>query len=154
MRDVARMPYVVAMPKEMGRQVWRLSHQQLRRVAAAAYLTDKLGPNVSPNTLRSWPIPYKQLGRDATYEIRDLDAFAEARIAGAAVRRSGPAPDFAAMFEERRRLLAGNGSEEEARLRSFEFVVNAHRAHFGADLETSKRAVTSALAGGAAKVKA
>ena len=50
------------------------------------------------------------------------------------------------MFEERRRLLAGNGSEEEARLRAFEFVVNAHRAHFGVDLETAKRAVTAAIA--------
>ena len=52
------------------------------------------------------------------------------------------------MFEERRRLIAGNGSEEEARLRAFEFAVNAHRAHFGADLETSKRAVTNAIGDG------
>ena len=41
------------------------------------------------------------------------------------MRRAGPSPDFAAMFEERRRLIAGNGSGEEARLRAFEFVVNA-----------------------------
>ena len=146
------MPYVAAMPKNAVDKS-EISRQRLRRVAAAAYLADKLGPNVSPNTLRGWRIPYKQLGRDATYEVCDLDAFAEARIAGAAVRRAGPAPDFAAMFEERRRLLAGNGSEEEARLRAFEFVVNAHRAHFGTDLETSKKAVTSALAE-AAKSKA
>ena len=76
------MPYIVAMPKKAVDKS-ELYRQRLRRTAAAAYLTDKLGPNVSPNTLRSWPIPYKQLGRDATYEIRDLDAFAEARIAGA-----------------------------------------------------------------------
>ena len=146
------MRYIAAMPKNTFDKS-EITRQRLRRVAAAAYLADKLGPNVSPNTLRGWRIPYKQLGRDATYEVRDLDAFAQARLNGAAVRRAGAAPDFAAMFEERRRLLAGNGSEEEARLRSFEFVVNAHRAHFGADLETSKRAVTSALAE-AAKLKA
>jgi hypothetical protein len=139
------MLYISAMAKEAVDKS-EITRQRLRRAAAAAYLTDKLGPNVSPNTLRSWPIPYKQLGRDATYEVRDLDAFAEARIACAAVRRAGSSPDFAAMFEERRRLLARDVNEGEARLRAFEFVVNSHRAHFGVDLETAKRAVTAAIA--------
>jgi hypothetical protein len=146
------MPYIAAMPKNAFDKS-EISRQRLRRVAAAAYLADKLGPNVSPNTLRGWRIPYKQLGRDATYDVRDLDAFAEARLNGAAVRRAGAASDFAVLYEERRRLIAGNGSEEEARLRAFEFVVNAYRAHFGADLETSKRAVTDAI-GAATKLKA
>ena len=127
--------------------------ERLRRVEAAAYARKRLGQSVKVNTLRTWPIRYRQIGRDAVYEIADLDAFIDQRLAVAPQRRAGPAPDFAVMFEERRRLLAGNGSEEEARLRAFEFVVNAHRAHFGADLETSKRAVTDALAE-AAKLKA
>ena len=122
-----------------------ISRQRLRRVAAAAYLTDKLGPNVSPNTLRNWPIPYKQLGRDATYEVRDLDAFADARIAEAAVRRAGPSPDFAAMFEERRRLLAGNGSEEEARLRALEYAAGIAARHYGCDIPTAARLVRDRL---------
>jgi hypothetical protein len=146
------MLYIPAMAKEAVDKS-ELQRKRLRRAAAAAYLTDEWGPNVSPNTLRSWPIPYKQLGRDATYEICDLDAFAQARIAGATVRRAGPSPDFAAMFEERRRLIAGHYNGEEARLRAFEFVVNAHRAHFGADLETSKRAVADAIAAHEAATK-
>ncbi len=94
--------------------------------------------------MRTWPIPYRQVGRDAVYEIADLDRFIDARLNGAPVRRAGPAPDFAAMFEARVRLIPDGG--DEWRLRSFEFVVNAYRSHFGVDLETAKRAVTAAIA--------
>jgi hypothetical protein len=66
---------------------------RLRRSAAANYLHQRLGQNVSPNTLRSWPISYKQLGRDAVYELVDLDAFIDERLKAAPVRRSGPAPE-------------------------------------------------------------
>ncbi len=138
------MLYIAAMAKEAIDKS-EITRQRLRRVAAAAYLTDKLGPNVSPNTLRSWPIPYKQLGRDATYEVRDLDAFAEARIAGATVRRAGPAPDFAALYEERRRLIAGNGSEEEARLRALEYTAGVASKHYGCDIGTAARLVRDRL---------
>jgi hypothetical protein len=142
------MLYIAAMAKEAvdGSELQR---KRLRRAAAAAYLTDKLGPNVSPNTLRSWPIPYKQLGRDATYEIRDLDAFAEARIAGAAVRRPGPSPDFAAMFEERRRLLIPDQGVDEGTLRARDYVIRAYQDHFKASLEDAKRTVMAAIAAGA-----
>ncbi len=126
---------------------------RLRRPEAAVYLSRRLGQSVRVNTLRTWPIPYRQVGRDAVYEISDLDAFADARLAAAPRRRPGPTPDFAAMFEERRRLLARDVNEDEARARAFDFVVKAYRCHFGADLEASKRAVTSALAE-AAKLKA
>jgi hypothetical protein len=152
LRDADRWLYIPLMQDETPNSV-EVPVERLRRVEAAAYARKRLGQSVKVNTLRTWPIRYRQIGRDAVYEIADLDAFIDQRLAVAPLRRAGPAPDFAAMFEERRRLLAGNGSEEEARLRSFEFVVNAHRAHFGADLETSKRAVTSALAE-AAKLKA
>jgi hypothetical protein len=79
------MPYVVAVAKEAVDKS-ELQRKRMRRAAAAAYLTDRLGPNVSPNTLRNWPIPYKLTGRDATYDVRDLDTFAETRLAAAAVR--------------------------------------------------------------------
>ena len=130
-----------------------VSRERLRRPEAADYCRKKLGQSVKVNTLRTWPIPYRQIGRDAVYELVDLDRFIDARLNSAPRRRAGPAPDFAAMFEERRRLIAGNGSEEEARWRAFEFVVNAHRAHFGTDLETSKRAVTDAIAAHEAATK-
>lgn len=138
------MLYIAAMARETVDKS-EITRQRLRRAAAAAYLTDKLGPTISPNTLRSWPIAYKQLGRDATYEIRDLDAFAEARIAAAAVRRAGPSPDFAALYEERRRLIAGNGSEEEARLRALEYTAGVASKHYGCDIGTAARLVRDRL---------
>jgi hypothetical protein len=82
------MLYVAAVAKEAVDKS-ELTRKRLRRAAAAAYLTDKLGPTISPNTMRSWGIPYKVTGRDATYAVQDLDAFAEARLAAAAVRRAG-----------------------------------------------------------------
>jgi hypothetical protein len=104
-----------------------------------------LGPNVSPNTLRSWPIPYKQLGRDATYEGRDLDAFADARLFAATVRRAGPSPDFAAMFEERRGLIAGSVGDEESRLRALEHVAGIAARHYGCDIPTAARLMRDKL---------
>ena len=58
-------------------------------VAAAKEAVDRLGQNVSPNTLRNWPIPYKLTGRDATYDVRDLDTFAETRLAAVRVPAVG-----------------------------------------------------------------
>ena len=138
------MSYIVAMPKEMVDKS-EISRQRLRRVAAAAYLTDKLGPNVSPNTLRSWPIPYKQLGRDATYEVRDLDAFADARLFAATVRRAGSAPDFPALYEERRRLIAGSVGDEEAQPRALEHMAGIAARHYGCNIPTAARLVRDKL---------
>ena len=152
MRDADRWLYIPLMQDETPNSV-EVPVERLRRVEAAAYARKRLGQSVKVNTLR-----LGQLGTGKSAGTRFMKSpismlSSTARLAVAPLRRAGPAPDFAAMFEERRRLLAGNGSEEEARLRAFEFVVNAHRAHFGADLETSKRAVADALAE-AAKSKA
>jgi hypothetical protein len=62
--------------------------ERLRRAEAADYARRRLGQSVRVNTLRSWPIPYRQVGRDAIYEISDLDRFIEARLAAAPVRRA------------------------------------------------------------------
>ena len=94
--------------------------ERLRRSEAAAYARRRLGQSVTPNTLRSWPVPYRQVGRDAVYEISDLDRFIDARLA-AAPRRRAPI-DSAAVYESRRRLLAQHG---EGRLRALEAVVLA-----------------------------
>jgi hypothetical protein len=62
--------------------------ERLRRSEAAAYARQRLGQSVKVNTLRAWPIPYRQIGRDAVYEIADLDRFIDARLAAAPVRRA------------------------------------------------------------------
>ena len=77
---------------------------RLRRSEAAAYARRRLGQSVKVNTLRNWPIPYRQVGRDAVYEISDLDRFIEARLAAAPLRRAPGgqqigAPDYAAVYE-------------------------------------------------------
>ena len=63
----------------------------MARNAAAAYLGAKMGKNVSVNTIRIFPIPYRQIGRDAVYEISDLDAFVDGKIATAQTRILGSA---------------------------------------------------------------
>jgi hypothetical protein len=116
--------------------------ERLRRAEAAAYARRRLGQSVTPNTLRTWKIIYKQIGRDAVYELVDLDAFIDARLA-AAPRRGAPPPDWAAMVEDRRRLTGGG---EEARLRAIEFVIGEYRRHHPCKLDEAKAAVLKALA--------
>jgi hypothetical protein len=65
-----------------------IPRQRLRRAEAADYCRRRLGQSVKGNTLRSWPVAYKQIGRDAVYELVDLDRFIDARLAAAPVRRS------------------------------------------------------------------
>jgi hypothetical protein len=65
-----------------------IPRERLRRAEAAAYARRRLGQSVKVNTLRSWPIPYRQVGRDAVYEISDLDRFIDARLAAAPLRRA------------------------------------------------------------------
>ena len=65
-----------------------IPRERLRRSEAAAYAHRRLGQSVKVNTLRSWPIRYRQVGRDAVYEIVDLDLFIDERLAAAPVRRS------------------------------------------------------------------
>jgi|ERR1700722_8993545 hypothetical protein len=83
--------------------------QRLRRSEAAAYARRRLGQSVKPNTLRSWPVPYKQIGRDAVYELADLDRFIDARLAAAPVRRAPIDP--AAIYEKRQRRRRRGSSE-------------------------------------------
>ena len=44
---------------------------------------------LKPNTLRGWLVPYRQIGRDAVYELSDLDRFIDARLVAADVRLAG-----------------------------------------------------------------
>jgi hypothetical protein len=83
-----RRLYILLMQDETPNSV-EVPVERLRRVEAAAYARKRLGQSVKVNTLRTWPIPYKQLGRDAVYELKDLDAFIDARLAGAARRVPG-----------------------------------------------------------------
>jgi hypothetical protein len=69
-----------------------VARARLSRRPAAAYLGAKMGKPVSVNTIRVWKIPYRVVGRDAVYEVVDLDKFADAKLAGAAVRHPGPSP--------------------------------------------------------------
>jgi hypothetical protein len=75
--------------------------ERLRRSEATAYARRRLGQSVKANTLRAWPIPYKQIGRDAVYEIADLDKFIDARLAAAPARRA-PAPRSLSPIDEGR----------------------------------------------------
>jgi hypothetical protein len=138
------MLYVFAMAKEPV-DPSELTRKRLRRAAAAAYLSDKLGPTISPNTMRSWGIPYKVTGRDATYEVRDLDVFVEARLASAAARLPGSAPDLAHTFEERRQLLAGDCSEEETKLLALGYAAGIASAHYRCSAPTAVRLVKDRL---------
>jgi hypothetical protein len=54
--------------------------KRMKRIEAAAYLQRLLDLPVSPKTIRAWPIPYRHFGRDAVYEVIDLDRFAEKRL--------------------------------------------------------------------------
>ena len=59
-----------------------VARARLSRRPAAAYLGAKMGKPVSVNTIRVWKIPYRVVGRDAVYEIVDLDKFADAKACG------------------------------------------------------------------------
>jgi hypothetical protein len=67
-----------------------VTRARLSRRPAAVYLGAKMGKNVSVNTIRVWGIPYRNVGRDSIYEIRDLDDFADAQLAAAPVRLGRP----------------------------------------------------------------
>src|SRR5580692_5061268 len=117
--------------------------ERLRRSEAAAYARRRLGQSVKPNTLRNWPVPYKQIGRDAVYELADLDRFIDARLAAAPVRRAPIDP--AAIYEKRRKLLVGKVGADEAHLRAVEWAVNEYRRCAGTGFEEAKQAVRAAI---------
>jgi hypothetical protein len=149
----AAMQYEIDLPRE-----------RLRRAEAAAYARRRLGQSVKVNTLRSWPIPYRQVGRDAVYELSDLDRFIDARLAAAPLRRAPlrerqetamartteSESDWAGVYNERRKSLASLGADE-ANFRSFDFVVAVCRERCGCDLETAKAMVRNAIAKAAAQ---
>ena len=140
LRDAAVRLYIVTMndPAEIPRE-------RLRRPEAADYCRRRLGQSVKVNTLRTWPIPYKQVGRDAVYEIVDLNRFIDERLAAAPRRRPGPAPDFVALYQERRRLIVGNVGEDEAKLRALEYVAGLAARHYGCDIPTAANLVRDKL---------
>ena len=55
------------------------------------------------------------------------------------------APDLAAIYAERFRLIVGNVGPDEARLRAFEHTVGVCRNHYRVDLQTAKRMVSDAI---------
>jgi hypothetical protein len=77
-----------------------IPRERLRRPEAADYCRRRLGQSVKINTLRTWPIPYRQIGRDAVYEIADLDRFIDARLKIALVRRPQQPPKLGRLRSE------------------------------------------------------
>ena len=55
------------------------------------------------------------------------------------------APDLAAEYEKRFKLIVGNVGPDEARLRAFEHTVGVCRRHYRVDLETGKKMVSDAI---------
>ena len=55
------------------------------------------------------------------------------------------APDLAAVYAERFRLIVGNVGPDEARLRSFEHTVGVCCRHYRVDQETGKKMVSDAI---------
>jgi hypothetical protein len=149
LRFAGRWLYIPFMQDETPNSV-EVPVERLRRVEAATYARKRLGQSVKVNTLRSWPIPYRQIGRDAVYEISDLDRFIAARLAAAPLRRApgshqmGP-PDLAAVYAERFRLIVPDLGPDEGRLRAFEHTVGVCRNHYRVDLETAKKMVSDAI---------
>jgi hypothetical protein len=153
-----RRAYIVAMSNEATSPI-EVPRTRLRRSAAAAYLHQRLGQNVSLNTLRAWPIRYRQIGRDAVYEVADLDAFVEARLRAAPLRRTSASPpltafkrvkaaelDIGAVYENRLAQLRPEFSEPAARERAFQFAAEAYASRKDCDLATAARMVREALA--------
>ena len=62
-----------------------------------------------------------------------------------AVALAPAAPDLAAVYAERFKLIVGNVGPDEARLRAFEYAVGVCRAHYRVDLETAKKMVSDAI---------
>jgi hypothetical protein len=59
------------------------------REGAALVLSQLLGFTPSKHTVRSWPIPYRVVGKYARYQVSDLIEYARRRFAEAPVR-TGP----------------------------------------------------------------
>jgi hypothetical protein len=66
--------------------------KRLTRADACAFLAERLGVRVSPGTIRRWPVPYKQIGRDASYLESDLEAYVRQRLERAPIRMALPKP--------------------------------------------------------------
>ena len=88
LRNAAGQVYIWRMQSE-ATDPTDIPRERLRRPEAADYCQRRLGQSVKPNTLRGWRVPYRQVGRDAVYELADLDRFIDARLAAADVRLAG-----------------------------------------------------------------
>jgi hypothetical protein len=64
--------------------------RRLKRKAACSFLAERLGCGVSPAWIRRQPIPYAQIGRDASYGEADLERFVEQRLSAAPHRMPLP----------------------------------------------------------------
>jgi hypothetical protein len=64
--------------------------RRLKRKAACAFLAERLGARVSTAWIRRQPIPYVQIGRDASYGQADLERFVEQRLSAAPNRMPLP----------------------------------------------------------------
>ena len=64
--------------------------RRMKRKDACAFLSERLGAGVSSPTIRRWPIPYVQIGRDASYAQDDLERFVEQRLESAPHRMPLP----------------------------------------------------------------
>jgi excisionase family DNA binding protein len=108
--------------------------------------------------LKSGKIPYRKDGAATVIAYEDLVAYHNGLTP--VVPDEGPtgpllpsiepapepsAPDLAAVYEKRFKLLVPNVGPDEARLRAFEYAVSVCRSHYRVDLETAKRMVSDAI---------
>jgi hypothetical protein len=108
--------------------------------------------------LKSGKIPHRKDGAATLIAYEDLVAYRDSlSIVSPDEGPTGPlllaaepatepsAPDLAAIYAERFRLIVGNVGPDEARLRAFEHTVGVCRRHHHVDQETGKRMVSDAI---------
>lgn len=108
--------------------------------------------------LKSGKIPHRKDGAATVIAYEDLVAYLSSLSTVAPDEgRTGPllsaiepspepfAPDLAAEYEKRFKLIVGNVGPDEARLRAFEHTVGVCRQHHHVDPETAKRMVSDAI---------
>ena len=107
--------------------------------------------------LKSGKIPHRKDGAATVIDREALVAYRDSLpvVAPNVEEPTGPlllvaepalvAPDLAAEYERRFKLIAPNVGPDEGRLRSFEHAVGVCRAHYRVDLERAKRMTADAI---------
>jgi excisionase family DNA binding protein len=107
--------------------------------------------------LKSGKIPHRKDGAATVIAYEDLVAYRDSLpIVSPDMGPTGPlllaesmpepfAPDLAAVFAERFKLIVPNVGPDEGRLRAFEHTVGVCRSHYRVDLETGKRMTADAI---------